>query len=145
MSKIVPDRRSPASVTEFSDGNGGGVSVYTFSISRWKTWSGFLAAVVTIGVTVFGAARLGVRIEVREEIAAQLQQPRSALNLQIATVVSEVSQASSSGMERDISSLQRDVRSLEEGQAERRAQIQSMREDLAEMRIDVKELLRRTR
>ena len=140
-----PDRRGATTMTEFEDGNGRSVTVYTFSIAKWKTWAAFIAALFTVGLTVFGAVQAGVEIQVQREIASQIKEPLSPLNMHIGVMVEHAADL------RDISeapvhaSQMQEITALKIGQAQRQEQIDALRIDLAEMRTDIKELLRRVR
>jgi hypothetical protein len=132
------DRRAPTAVTEFSDGNGGRISVYNFSIAKWKTWAAFLATLLTIGVTVFGAVMAGVKTQVRQELEVQIGSENSPLNRHILAVHTQQSM-------NEHAEMTATIRDLQLGQTERRTQIIDMQRDLGEMRADLKELLRRVR
>jgi len=84
---VVHDRRAAASRVEISDGNGEKIELYTFSILKWKTWLGAIAALFAIAGIVFGAAAAGVRIGTRDELQYQMKEPLSPLNLHIGTMV----------------------------------------------------------
>jgi len=141
----INDRRANATRVEISDGNGGKLELYTFSIVKWKTWLAILTALLAIGGVVFGAAAAGVRIGTRDEIQSQINQPLSPLNLHIGTVVNHAMDVREQ-YEAPLRQRQNaEIAALREGQAERRMQIQDMQQDLAEMRVDIKELLRRVR
>jgi hypothetical protein len=139
------DRRGGTGMTEFEDGNGKTVTVYTFSIARWKTWAAFISALVTIGLTVFGAVQAGVEIQVQREITNQIREPLSPLNMHIGVMVDHAADL------RDISEAPmhatqiQEITALKIGQAQRQEQIDGLRIDLVEMRSDIKELLRRVR
>jgi len=142
---VVHDRRAAASRVEISDGNGEKIELYTFSILKWKTWLGAIAALFAIAGIVFGAAAAGVRIGTRDELQYQMKEPLSPLNLHIGTMVDhamDVREQAETPLHRQQNA---DIASLKEGQAERRAQIIDMQADLAEMQRDIKELLRRVR
>lgn len=134
----IHDRRAPTAVAEFSDGNGGRISVYNFSIAKWKTWAAFLSALLTIAFTVYAAVMAGVKTQVRQEFDAQIGVSTSALNRHIASIHNDLSVDEHAEMMGAIQDLQL-------GQTERRTQIVDMQRDLAEMRSDLKELLRRVR
>ena len=141
----VSDRRATATRVEISDGNGGRLELYNFSIVKWKTWLAAIAALLTVGGIVFGAAAAGVRIGTRDEIQYQIREPLSPLNLHIGTMVDHAMDVRESD-EMPLHQRQNaEIAALKEGQAERRAQIIDMQADLAEMQRDIKELLRRVR
>jgi len=119
--------------------------LYNFSIVKWKTWLAAIAALLTVGGIVFGAAAAGVRIGTRDEIQYQIREPLSPLNLHIGTMVDHAMDVRESD-EMPLHQRQNaEIAALKEGQAERRAQIIDMQADLAEMQRDIKELLRRVR
>jgi hypothetical protein len=141
----INDRRSSVSRVKISDGNGGELELYNFSIMKWKTWLAAIAALLAIGGVVFGAAAAGVRLGTRDEIQFQISQPLSPLNLHIGTLVEhamDVREQYETPLHRQQNA---EIAALKEGQAERRTQILDMQQDLAEMRVDIKELLRRVR
>ena len=54
-----------------------------------KKWSGVLAALLTIGATVFFAARAGVESAVRMQLEGQIANAHSPLNRQIKAVIEQ--------------------------------------------------------
>lgn len=132
------DRRAPTAVAEFNDGNGGRISVYNFSIAKWKTWAAFICALLTIAATVFGAVMAGIKTQVRQELDLQMSASSSPLNRHIESSHFRLSVTEHRQMTAAI-------QELELGQTERRTQIVDMQRDLSEMRADLKELLRRVR
>jgi hypothetical protein len=141
----MKERRSTHSRMELADGNGGKVKIDNFSVARWKAVLGVIAALLSIGGIVFSAAALGVRLGTRVEIEAQIREPLSPLNMHIGTMVNHAMDVRDSETNRSLAVHTAEITELKEGQAERRAQIQTMQQDLAEMRADIKELLRRVR
>lgn len=77
------ERRHQGVTTTTAD-NG---SSYTLVVKRVHAWVAFVAALLAIGTTVYGAARVGVRSAVQHEIEHQIQQANSPLNRQVVAII----------------------------------------------------------
>lgn len=139
------ERRASMTRSELVDEDGRRRGRYNFSIAVWKTWLGAIAGLFTIAGIVFGAARLGVRVEVRDTIQTEIAAPLSPLNMHIGAMVDHAMDMRETSEAPMHANQNAEIAALKVGQAERRAQIELMQQNLAEMRLDIKELLKRVR
>lgn len=138
-------RRGVEHVT-ISDGNGGTVSVISVRMKTIHAIAASLAAMATIAVIVAGAARAGVESAVRDEIERQIAETSSPINRQINAKFENACAYQRDETRRQITAVQESVaESVSEVKTETatlRATQSAIRDDVAEIRDDVKELLR---
>lgn len=133
-----PDRRKPVQRAEFETNDGHRAAVYNVTIAKWQPWAAFVVALFIIAGTVFGSVRLGIQVEVQREVDRQLSEPYSPINRRIASLIAaetrRVVELTAPGERAD----SMEIATLKANQL-------AMQADLAELKADIKELLRRVK
>lgn len=92
-----------------TDGNGGTIEVYHFSMKKVQTWIGILIGMATIATIIFGAVRFGIGVEAREILEQEAVEEHGIIHSEMHECATEVVNAAAARLEKEINELDKQV------------------------------------